>query len=280
MAVARQSHSPSNAKFARGLARAFAGAVIFGFPLMMTMEMWWLGFYMDRTRLLLFMLLNFVLLVPLSRAIGFEETHTWAEDVLDAFTAYGVAILASAAMLAVFAILTFSMPASEILGKIAVQSVPASIGAIIARGQLGGGEGGEGTTTNEGSSYGGELLLMTVGALYLAFNVAPTEEMILIAFKMTPWHALALIALSVAALHAFVYVLGFRGQEELPEGMDGWSGLLAYSFTGFGIAVLVSLYTLWTFGRTDEASLSQIAMMTSVLAFPAALGAGSARLIV
>lgn len=271
--------SSSNQKFARGLARAFAGAIIFSFPLMMTMEMWFLGFYIDRLRLLLFLLLNLVLLVPLSRSIGFEETHGWVQDALDAFTAYGIAILASTLMLFVLAILNFSMPLDEIVGKIAIQAVPASIGAIVARGQLGT-EGGGGTPPRDNSSYRSELLLMTVGALFLAFNVAPTEEMVLIAYKMTPWHALSLIALSVAALHAFVYVLGFKGQEQFPEGMSRGVGVLAYSFAGFGIAVLVSLYSLWTFGRTDGASVPQIAMMTSVLSFPSALGAGSARLIV
>ena len=272
-----RSETPDDRKFAKGLARAFAGAIIFAFPLLMTMEMWWLGFYLDRTRLVLFMLLNLALLVPLSRCIGFEETHNWAEDVLDALTAYGIAIVASAFMLAVLAIITADMAASEILGKIAVQSVPASIGAIVARGQLGGKKEG---TDKGGGSYGHEMLLMVVGAIFLAFNVAPTEEMILIAFKMTPWHALFLIFLSILALHAFVYVLDFRGQEELPEGTGRLTGLVAYSIGGYGIALLVSLYVLWTFGRTDGASLAQIAMMVAVLGFPAALGAGSARIIV
>lgn len=270
-----------NAEFTKGLARAFAGAILFAFPLLMTMEMWWLGFYLDRTRLLIFMLVNLALLVPLSRCIGFEETHSWSEDMLDALTAYGIAIVASALMLAVLAILTPDMSASEILGKIAVQSVPASIGAIIARGQLGGvGDDDDEKAAGGSPSYFRELLLMTVGAVFLAFNVAPTEEMILIAFKMTAWHALILIALSILALHAFVYVLDFRGQEDMPQGTGGLTGIITYSIAGYGIALLISLYVLWTFGRTDGASIFQIAIMVSVLGFPAALGAGSARLIV
>jgi len=184
-------------------------------------------------------------------------------------------------MLAVLAILTPDMSASEILGKIAVQSVPASIGAIIARGQLGGvGDDDDEKAAGGSPSYFRELLLMTVGAVFLAFNVAPTEEMILIAFKMTAWHALTLIALSILALHAFVYVLDFRGQEDMPQGTGGLTGIITYSIAGYGIALLISLYVLWTFGRTDGASVFQIAIMVSVLGFPAALGAGSARLIV
>ena len=121
---------------------------------------------------------------------------------------------------------------------------------------------------------------MVTGALFLAFNVAPTEEMILIAFKMTPWHALFLVAFSILALHAFVYVLDFRGQENMPKGTSTAAGIMVYSIGGYGIALLVSVYVLWTFGRIDGASLAQVAMMASVLGFPAALGAGSARIIV
>ena len=104
--------------------------------------------------------------------------------------------------------------------------------------------------------------------------------MVAIAFKMSAWHALAMIALSIVVLHAFVYALDFRGEEELPQGMSGLTGLLVFTIAGYGMALLVSLYVLWTFGRTDGASATQIAMMVTVLGFPAALGAGTARLIV
>ena len=115
-----------------GLARAFAGAILFSLPLLMTMEMWWLGFYLERWKLLQFIVLNLVVLVGLSRLAGFEETRGWAEDGLDAFVAYAVAVLASGAVLALFGLITIGMTADEIVGKIAIQSVPASFGAMIA----------------------------------------------------------------------------------------------------------------------------------------------------
>ncbi len=269
----------SNREYARGLARAAAGAMIFAFPLLMTMEMWWLGFYLPPLRLFLFLLLTLILLVPLSRFVGFERTDTLLDDVLDGLVVFAIGAIISALLLAIFGIITVSMPASEIIGKIAVQTAPASIGAALARGQFGGGD-SAGEEDKKAGSYHEELFLMLVGALFLAFNVAPTEEMILIAFKMTPWHALALIFLSILVLHAFVYALGFRGQEPAPEGSSIMQCVINFSIVGYGIALLVSLYVLWTFGRTDGASLSQIAMMTVVLGFPSALGAASARLIV
>src|SRR4051812_3546043 len=37
----------------QGLARGLGGAILFALPLLMTMEMWWLGFYLSAWRLLL-----------------------------------------------------------------------------------------------------------------------------------------------------------------------------------------------------------------------------------
>ena len=234
---------------------------------------------MDRDRLLLFLVFTLILLFPLSYFVGFERTGGWSENLLDAMVAFGVGAITSAAMLAFFGIISTGMPAGEIIGKIAVQTVPASIGAIVARGQLGSRDTGTGARQKQ-AGYPGQLFIMLAGAVFLTFNVAPTEEMVLIAFKMTPMHAIALILLSIFALHAFVYALDFTGAEEVPEGMGLYWLVVSRSIAGYGIAIIVSLYVLWTFGRTDEASLFQIAMMTSVLGFPAALGAAAARIII
>ena len=56
----------STHNFALDLAHDFGGAIIFSLPLLMTMEMWWLGFYMDRFRLALFLVFAFVLVLGLS----------------------------------------------------------------------------------------------------------------------------------------------------------------------------------------------------------------------
>ena len=104
--------------------------------------------------------------------------------------------------------------------------------------------------------------------------------MILITFAMDPTHLIGLMACSVLLLHALVYTVGFAGQERQAEGVGPWTTFLTYTLAGYGLALLLSAYVLWTFGRTDDASLSLVAMMAVVLAFPASLGAGIARLVV
>jgi putative integral membrane protein (TIGR02587 family) len=279
--MVHDSVSETNKDYALGLSRAFGGAVIFAIPLLMTMEMWWLGFSMEPGRLLLFMSINFSILIGLSYFAGFERTFSWKEDAMDAFAAFGVGILTSAAMLALLAVITFDMTWGEIVGKVALQSVPASIGAMLGRKQLGGGQDTQAEEERKAEAgYGGELFLMLAGALFLALNVAPTEEMILIAYQMSPWHTLALGFLSIILLHVLVYTVGFSGQESRPEGGTFLSTFFHFTLAGYGIALLISFYVLWTFGRTEDVAPTEIASMVVVLGFPASLGAATARLVI
>ena len=185
-------------------------------------------------------------------------------------------------MLFLLAIVDPAMPLDEIAGKIAIQSVPMSFGAMIARKQLSGGgdEPADEEAAVRGAGYGGQLFLMVAGALFLSFNVAPTEEMVLIAYMMSTWHLLALVLVSLLLLHLFVYRVGFAGQEEHPEGAGSLRTFFAYSIPGYGIALAVGLYVLWTFGRIDGTAIDQVAATMAVIAFPGALGAAIARLVV
>lgn len=269
-------------RFLMGLARGIAGALLFALPMLMTMEMWFLGFYMGRDRLLLLMLLNIPLLVVLAHRIGFERTVSWREAARDATVAYGIGIVSSALILTVFGLLKGDMPGTEIVGKIALQAVPASIGAMLGRSQLAGDaddEDDEDEPREMQTTYLGELFLMAVGALFLSLNVAPTEEMIVIAYKMTHWHALVLMMLSIALMHGFVYAVSFEGGHELSPDTPWWHAFVRFTMPGFVIALSISLYVLWSFERVDDTSAVNILISVIVLAFPASLGAAAARLI-
>ncbi|TGX52283.1 TIGR02587 family membrane protein [Sphingomonas gei] len=273
-----------NLDFAYSLARAFGGAIIFGLPLLMTMEMWSIGLYVHPLRLLLFIAANFVVLVFLSRFGGFERTANLREDMLDAFAAYAVGMISSVAILCLFGLLSRGTALDELVGMVAIQAVPGSFGAMIARKQLTGGDPDEGEDEDEAKAarsagYAGQLFLMLAGALFLAFNVAPTEEMILIAYKMNPWQILLLMLASMLLLHILVFAVGFAGQEE-PEGFGIVRRFLLFTVPGYAIALAVSFYVLWTFGRVDGNAFAVIAETMVVLGFPAAIGAAIARLVV
>ncbi|MCH4550425.1 TIGR02587 family membrane protein [Rhizobium changzhiense] len=288
LSVATTRQDFDSSKFFAGIARGIAGALLFALPMFMTMEMWELGFYMDRSRLFLLLIVNIPLLVILSDRIGFERTSTWRQAMRDASIAYGLGILGSALILIAMGVLKHDQSLHEITGMIAIQAIPASIGAMLGRSQLGGqSDDGDDAKQNDSddpvhereTSYAGELFLMAVGALFLSLNVAPTEEMVLLSYKMTPWHGLIMIAASLAVMHGFVYALSFKGSHDLAEGTPGWHAFVRFTLPGYVIAGLISAYCLWTFHRTDDIGSTQILMAVVVLSFPAAIGAAAARLI-
>jgi putative integral membrane protein (TIGR02587 family) len=271
---------PANLDYLTSLARAAGGALLFAFPLLMTMEMWWLGHSMERWRLLVFIASAMPMLLGLSYFAGFEPTFRLLDEVLDALAAFAVGMLVAAASLSLLGQIAPGMTASEVVGKLAVCAVPASIGALVAGKQFGGRDGDGGQRQKEHIGYPGRLFLMSVGAIFLAFSVAPTEEMSLIAYMMNPWHALLLAAATILLLQGFVYGLGFPGQAERRGEHSLRRTILAFTLPGYAIALLISLYCLWAFGRLQGAALHEVAQMTVVLAFPAGLGAATARLVI
>lgn len=297
----RRASSPGErsptARFGVGLARAAAGAVLFSLPLYMTQEMWELGASMSRARLALLVAVAAPFLVGLSHVAGFEPTFELREDAVDAAVAWAVGVVIGTAGLVLLGVLGPAHGAREWLGSVTLQAIPGSIGALLAQSQLqGGGSGDGGARDGDGgageaggareaqaggrpSGYGSQLLVMAAGALFLAFNVAPTEEVSRVARLASAWHLLALVGVTLVGMHAFVYALEFRGQESLRPGAPGWSAFLRFTLVGWGIAVAISAWMLWTFGRLDGLALAAALRTVLVLAIPASIGAAAARVI-
>lgn len=250
----RSKLGDANRKYAIGLARAFGGAIVFALPLLMTMEMWQLGYTMDRSRLLVFLLANLLVLLGLAHFAGFEKTSGLRDAAMDALAAYGVGVVAGTSLLALF--------------------------GVIARKQFGGGNDAEQDEKERRAGYAGQLFLMLAGALFMAFNVAPTDEIVLIALVMSPAHELFAIGTSILLLHAFVYSVGFSGQKKVSIGVGQNRALLRFTLPGYAVALAVSLFVLWVFGRTQEVSSIEVLSMVIVLGLPAAIGAAIARLLV
>jgi uncharacterized membrane protein len=67
------------------MARGFGGSILLALPLLMTMEMWWLGFYLGPLRILLLMAVFFPILIGVARrrsALGHHCEETVAKYFL------------------------------------------------------------------------------------------------------------------------------------------------------------------------------------------------------
>ena len=268
----------ANLQFAQGLMRAFAGAVIFGLPILMTQEMWSLPFHMSALRLALLIALFFPFLVALSWHVGFEETFSLTDDALDALVAFLVGFVASGVVLLLLGQLEPDEGVREFLGKVSLQAVPAGIGALLAQSQFGQTD-ADARMRGGREEYFSELFIMAVGALFLAFNVAPTEEVLIISQRLGGALTLLLVLATLLTMHALVYGAAFRGQPADHVHAPWWSVFARYTVVGYAIAILLCAFLLWTFGRLDGMPVPVAMAAVVVLAFPAAVGAASARLL-
>jgi putative integral membrane protein (TIGR02587 family) len=263
-------------EFAIGLSRALGGAVVFALPMFMTLEMWELGVTMPPLRLAGFLTAFLPMLVVTSYFAGFEPTFELRDDAVDALVAFAVGVVT--ATLSLFAVCALGANATfaQSVGQIVLQAIPASIGALVAQSTLGG---KSERRKRRRAGVAGDVFLSGIGALYLCFNVAPTDEIVLIAARATPWHLLALMIASVAILEAFAHRLDFRGQRPLHPRASALGLFVRRTLVGYAVALAVSGAVLWAFGRFGDVGPMMILAQMLVLGLPAALGAASARLI-
>lgn len=265
------------------LARANAGALLFSFPLLMTMEMWWLGFSMSGYRLALFVCLSIPLMFGLSYYDGFEDTMTFKDDIKETFIAYFVGFILSGLMLYLFGVITSGMSIDEVVGKVSLQAVVAGLGAMFTQSILGPNSGTEQTAEKHkrSLSYWGQLFLTAVGALFLSMSVAPTEEMTLISYKMTDWQAVGLALVTLAVMHAFIYAADQkRLLHRVVTKTSPWNLFFRFTTVAYAVVLAISFYILWSFGSIEDMGFAEQLKATFVLGFPAALGGGASRLII
>ena len=259
-----------------GLSRAIGGAIIFSLPMMMTMEMWWIGFYIDPLRLIFLILLSLPLFYRISTMVGFRKSKTVGDNIIDVLVSYAVAFFTTAIVLFVLGVIKVDTDPGSAYSILLLQAVPGSLGALLARNIVG--ESSE-TPEDEGRNYKDDLTILATGALFLAFNLAPTEEMVLLSYKMTSWHSLSLLALTLLVMHAFAIASSHCTSAELKRGITHWGIFVRITSTGYLIAFAISFFMLWVFGSIDDQSVYNTIKGVVVLGFPAGVGAAASRLI-
>jgi putative integral membrane protein (TIGR02587 family) len=276
-------------------ARGITGGLLFSLPLLYTMEVWWAGFIARPLHLLVYLLAGFLLLFGYNRYAGLHEDASWADVAFEAVEEMGLGLLVAAGILWLIGQIDSGMPISEILGKVAVEGVPAAIGVSVGAAQFGGTGGGGGGGGGGKGSQGmkgredkknlsplGQVVLGLCGAVLFASNVAPTEEILQIAVESTSWRLLGLALLSLALGGIILFYSDFTGSRPLRPGIGLKAGLgmvLSLSFINYAVALAASAFILWFFGRFDGVSLATGIAQTVTLGVASSLGASAGRLL-
>lgn len=293
------------------LLRGLAGGFLVGIPLLYTMETWWLGMTVSPLRSLIFLGAAYALNVGFVTWAGFRRGENGSRRPFgDALEATALAAAAATVTLVLLHQIRLDHPLGTIIGTIAVNTIPISLGVAIANHLLapdstptGSESGGEatdepGTGEDKGKGSGGrpppappggpratliDLGAAFAGAIFLSFSIAPTQELPMLATAIPtlglPW----LILFSLALTYGIVFVAGFEGQ----EARRASRGLFQRPSTETIVAYLVSLATcalmLWLFGQFESGVGTEPFVAYEeviILGLPAAVGAAAGRLAV
>jgi uncharacterized membrane protein len=103
------------------------------------------------------------------------------EAAVDAGVAVLVGVVAATVVLVILSVVQPLQDWREAVSVVAIETLPATVGASFARSQLGEDAGGAGST-RPGRLR--EVTIVAAGAAVFAASVAPTEEVVLLAAKM------------------------------------------------------------------------------------------------
>lgn len=276
------------------LVRAICGGLLFGVPLLYTMELWGLG-DLSRPAATLVVLVAMALPVfALARTVGFRAAKdVRARDAAaDTVEALALGLLVTAGVLVLLREIRPGSPVASSLGKVVYESVPFVLGIGLARQFLGGsrvtGESDESGSsdpaplddTDESSSAPlADLGASTLGAVFVALSIAPTDEVPVIASALTPAWLLCFVAASLVASYAIVFVAGFRRQDERYAASGAFQRPITETVVSYLLSLLVAFALLWLFQRGVTPWRDGLARAI-VLGFPAAIGGAAGRLVV
>jgi putative integral membrane protein (TIGR02587 family) len=263
-----------------GYARGAMGGLLVGVPAFLTMEIWWGGFTIPASRMLLLAAVNFGVLLILQHYSGTTHRKTLRAEGRAALVTLGIGIITSLVALYALGVLHGELHSRELVGKLLLQSVPVSIGASVAMSAF-----GEGHSVTEerrkNAGYWGTLGMAVGGAMLFGFSISGTEEPLLIAEQLSWIRALLLVALSLLQVHAIVYAVDFKQRPEDVGTARHTGEVLREGISTYAVSIIIGGYLLWTFGTLDaHVGATHAAYLVIVTGFVTSLGAAAAELLI
>ena len=289
LAGSRAERGPWRAELT-DLVRAASGGLLFGVPLLYTMEVWWVGSHTHPRQMLAVLALLMVPVFILNQTAGFRATRDvrTSDAVADTVEAVAVGLLVTAVVLALLREITFDTPLATGLGKVLYESVPFCLGVGVARHFLAGDRAGSdddaGQSTAEQSagespSTIADLGATVIGAVFISLSIAPTDEVPLIASAMSPAWLLVMMAASLLVSYAIVFAAGFGRQDERHSQVGAFQRPVTETVVCYLLALLTATVLLWLFQRGLQ-PWTDVVGRVIVLGLPAAVGGAAGRLAI
>ena len=270
------------------------GGFLFGIPSLYTVEVWSIGEATNPRWLLLVLTVTLVGVGLLTQVEGFRQTLSLQplEAFLETIEAVAIGAVCAALALALLCRITLDTPLSEALGKVVFETVPFALGVALARSTLQGNRGRDRRTTAPISRRLSSLSRVNlrdalvdfdaalIGAVLVAFSIAPTEEVPLLASSLPPLWPLLILAASLGLSYAIVFASGFTDRVERRQ-----RGLLFSPITetlvAYLVALLVSVLMLVLFQQLNPSDpWSEWLSDVLILGLPASIGGAAGRILI
>jgi len=273
-AASRQSWAQEG----RDLIRAASGGLLFGVPLLYTMEVWWLGSHTAPGQMLLTLALLFVALLGLNATAGFRSTRdvSVVEAAEDAIESIAVGIVATTVVLVVLRQIALDTPVSTVLGSVVNECIPFCLGVGVARFLL---QGDPGMAEDEEDLRGSaaDIGATALGAAFVGLSIAPTDEVPMLASAMSPAWQVLLVAATLIISYTVVFVAGFSGQDRRRRHHGVFDRPATETLVTYLVALAVAAGLLWVFQRGVSPPSDLLARVV-VLGLPASVGGAVGRL--
>ncbi|MEO0407297.1 MAG: TIGR02587 family membrane protein [Cyanobacteria bacterium P01_A01_bin.135] len=271
--------------------RGAAGGFLFGIPLLYTVEVWSIGSAAAAPQLLSVLGATFMVVLLLTQAVGFRRTLRLnpLDAVLESIEAIGIGVVCAAIALILLRRITLGTPLTETLGKLVFEGIPFSLGVALARSTLTqqGDRRSESSTAppappTQLTSISETLIDLDatlLGAILIAFSIAPTEEIPILAAAIPPLWLLLIMGASLLLSYIIVFASGFADRQTRRQ-----RGLLlgptTETLTAYLVSLVASVVMLIFFQQLNfQDPWQEWLSNTLVLGLPASVGGAAGRIL-
>jgi putative integral membrane protein (TIGR02587 family) len=291
--------SPVWSKEFKDLVNGISGGLLFGIPLLYTMEVWFIGSEVKPSVLIYILSTTYIIIFFLIRVQGFRRnnSHGITEDVAESIEAMSIGTVCAALMLVLLQQITRETSLNEGLGKIIFEGVPFSLGVALSKSILSGER--ELSTASSPSPAKpvprkrrtanqtvweytlADFSATSIGAIFIAFAIAPTDEVPMLAAAASPPWILAIMATSLIVSYTIVFAAGFTNQKKRYQQQGLFQRPSGETVFSYLVSLLASVLMLWFFHQlSGEDPWNLWLSYTVILGLPATIGGAAGRIAI
>ncbi len=257
------------------------------------MEVWRIGSQTDSSLMLLILLITYLVIFSLNSIEGFRrrKRRDYTDALLESSEALAIGCCCATVTLLLLQKITLATPLEEILGKIIFEAVPFAIGTALSRILLDG-KPKKSVSNHSGNSENNEQQINVnetladisasfLGAMIVAFSIAPTDEVRVLAASASPPWLILIIMSSLLISYMIVFAAGFTDQAKRRKQRGLFQTPEAETVISYLIALFTSGLMLLFF---QQLNLNMPCFLwlqyTIILGLPAAIGGAAGRIAI